>query len=177
VCETCGAVQAPRGDEFARLGVERRFELDAGELEARYRELSRKLHPDRFAKADARERMLSLQASTALNEAYRTLKQPVKRAERLLELAGAGLGDDDAVDQEFLIEILALREALLDAKLEGNQQAVQAMMADMRARRDAAMSEIARLFAVNDLDGIKQRLIALRYFQRFLDEETRGQED
>src|SRR2546423_1889728 len=82
-CPACGAVQTPRAgaDRFALLGVAPRFDVDERELDARYRELSRKLHPDRFARAPAKARMRSLQAATALNDAYRTLRDPIKRAE------------------------------------------------------------------------------------------------
>ena len=61
-----------------------------------YRELSLQLHPDRFAQADAQERRLSLEQTTALNEAYKTLKDPVRRAFYLLKLHGVDLDREDA---------------------------------------------------------------------------------
>src|SRR5205809_155753 len=125
-------------DHFTRLGLPRRFGIDTAALEQNYRERSRQVHPDRFAKAPPRERMESLQAATALNDAYRLLRRPVGRAEYLLELEGVKLGDNDPVDPEFLMEVMELREALLEAKHAGPDGAprVAAMAADMRARYD-----------------------------------------
>jgi len=175
VCSHCGGILPPGGDKFAQLGVPRRYDLASTELESRYRELNRKLHPDRFAKADARDRLLSLKAATALNEAYRTLKTPVGRAEYLLELHGHKLDEGDAVDPDFLMEILELRERLAEAKLEGDAVTLATLGAEMRTRHDAAMKALSELFArvAEDpaaLAMIREQLIALRYYQRFLDE-------
>jgi molecular chaperone HscB len=166
VCGKCGAVQAPRAgaDKFALLGLTRGYAVDGEALERRFRELSRRLHPDRFAKAGAKERMLSLQASTALNDAYRVLRDPVKRAEYLLELAGARIGENDPVDPEFLMEMLELREASPGKDHE-------ALARDVRGRRDAALREVERLFASGGApEAIKHQLTSMRYFQRFLNE-------
>ena len=75
-CGACGALQPPdaSADHFQVLGVERRFALDREALERRYKELTRVLHPDRFARADARARRASLARSVQLNEAWRTLR-------------------------------------------------------------------------------------------------------
>src|SRR5687767_12186297 len=91
-CAACGKVQPARGeDPFATLGLPRSFAVDADALERRYRALQRKLHPDRFALKPAAERRASLERATAVNEAYRVVKDPVRRAEALLALAGVAL--------------------------------------------------------------------------------------
>jgi molecular chaperone HscB len=158
--------------KFAILGVPERFDLTSDELERRFRELSLKLHPDRFARAPAAERVKAMSRSTALNDAYRTLRSPVGRAEHLLELAGKPLGAGETVEQAFLLEILELREALAEARAAGDQARVDAMGADMAARRGAALDRLPELFAAGRLDEAKAELIALRYFQRFLDEQA-----
>lgn len=159
VCEACGAIAPPRlVDKFAALGVPRAYALDRELLDARYRDLSRRLHPDRFARATARERMLSLQAATSLNEAYRTLKDPVQRAEYLLELSGVKIGDNEPVDPELLEEMLDLRESGAEA-------------AGVAARRDAVWQAVERGFAAGaPLGEIKKGLVELRYLSRFLEE-------
>ncbi len=156
--------------KFALLGVPQRYDLQAEELERRYRELSLKLHPDRFARAPAGERVAALSKSTALNDAYRTLRSPVGRAEHLLELAGAPLGEGDRVDQGFLVEILELREALAEARAAGDAARVATLGAEVAARREAALARLPGLFAEGKIAEAKAELIALRYFQRFLDE-------
>ena len=82
---------APAGEDlFAALGVPRRFAQDAAELERRFRERARAFHPDRFARAPARERRIALERSARLNEAHRTLVPPRRRAGYLLQLMAAG---------------------------------------------------------------------------------------
>ncbi len=177
-------IQPPRVvDKFTVLGVPKTFALGAAELEQRYRDLSRKLHPDRFAKASPEERMRSLQAATTLNEAHRTLKRDVPRAEYLLSLLGRQIDDNERVDPAFLMEVMELREGLAEAKAEGDARRVDAMGAEMRERRILALTKIAELFATHErsggeslLDQIKAELVSLRYFQRFLDELEAGQD-
>ena len=91
-CNSCGALQpAPAGEDlFAALGVPRRFTQDAAEPERRFRERARAFHPDRFARAPARERRIALERSARLNEAHRTLVPPRRRAGYLLQLMAAG---------------------------------------------------------------------------------------
>jgi molecular chaperone HscB len=79
-------------DHFHVLGIARTFAVDLAAAEAQFKELSRRLHPDRFAKADPRARRASLQRTVQLNEAWRTLKDPTRRAEYLLERAGYAIG-------------------------------------------------------------------------------------
>lgn len=158
-------------NHFAVLGVPERFDLTIEELEERYRERSRVVHPDRFASASAAERVKAISAATELNEAFRTLKQPVARAEHLLALRGTHIADNEPVAQGFLMEILELREALQAAMRAGQTAKVSEMEAEMRARHEAALSAVAEHFAGDgDLAAIKRELVALRYFQRFLDE-------
>lgn len=180
ICDACGAIAPPRPlDRFTALGVPRRYSLSQAELETRYRELSRKLHPDRFALAAREERMLSLQAATTLNDAYRTLKAPLRRAEYLLELEGLKIRENEAVAPDFLVEVMELREALADAADGG-----AALLADVKARHAREMARLGEAFEAWERSGDRDRLaeakdalIKIRYYQRFLDEhEGRGEE-
>jgi len=91
-CQSCGKVQPPAPcDYFAFFGLPRKLNLDVRPLEKDFYELSRKLHPDVSARAPAREQEWSLQQSSLLNDAYRTLKDPIKRTEYLLRLEGIEL--------------------------------------------------------------------------------------
>jgi molecular chaperone HscB len=170
VCAACGAILPARAvDPFAALGVEPRFDLAADELESRFRELSRKLHPDRFAKAPANERMLSLQAATTLNDSYRKLKQPLRRAEALLARGGMAIAETDKVGPEFLMEMMELGEAIHDARDAGDANALAGATGVVRGKRDAAMTALADRLAAGDLAEAKEQLIAIRYFDRLLE--------
>ncbi|HSZ61262.1 MAG TPA: Fe-S protein assembly co-chaperone HscB [Terriglobales bacterium] len=91
-CSACGKVQPPKPvDYFTFFGFTRKLNLDASVLETEFYALSRRLHPDVFGQADEQERAWSLEQSSMLNDAYRTLKDPVKRTEYLLRLEGIEL--------------------------------------------------------------------------------------
>jgi len=93
-CSACGKVQPPVPvDYFTFFALPKKLNLDLPALEKEFYELSRRLHPDLFARADAREQQWSLEQSSLLNDAYRTLKDPVKRTEYLLRLEGVELED------------------------------------------------------------------------------------
>jgi molecular chaperone HscB len=107
-----------QGDYFAFMGVPRRLVFDAAALEQRFRSLSRQFHPDFFYNATPAERRASLERSSYLNDAYRTLKQPVARVAYLLELEGVltaadrGEGASAHVPPALLEEVFALNEEL-----------------------------------------------------------------
>jgi molecular chaperone HscB len=93
-CSACGKVQpAVPVDYFTFFGFPRKLELDTAALEKEFYALSRHLHPDVFAQSDEQERAWSLEQSSMLNDAYRTLKDPIKRTEYLLRLEGVELGE------------------------------------------------------------------------------------
>jgi molecular chaperone HscB len=98
-CPHCSKIQPPPGgDYFSIFGLEPRLNLDLQALEHEFHRLSRKLHPDRFARADMNEKQWSLADTSLLNDAYRTLKDPLRRTEYLLKLHGAEIGASAAAD-------------------------------------------------------------------------------
>ena len=91
-CEACGKVQPPAPvDYFTFFGLPRKLNLNVAALEKDFYELSRKLHPDLNAQSGSQEQEWSLQQSSLLNDAYRTLKDPIKRTQYLLKLEGVEL--------------------------------------------------------------------------------------
>lgn len=169
---------------FDVLGVEPRFRLSPTELEAKFKALSQKLHPDRFAKADAKERVAALQRSTELNDAYRVLKVPARRAEYLLALAGYDVTEEASgpdrervkVDPTLLLELLEEREALGEAKAARAAEKIAAMQKGAEGRRVELMARIDRDFGAYEagdkalLPSLAQTLIELRYCDKFLAE-------
>jgi len=91
-CPQCSKLQPPAdSDYFSFFGLQRRLNIDVKWLEAEFYRLSRKLHPDVYARASEREQQWSTQKSSLLNDAYRTLRDPIARTEYLLELEGVKL--------------------------------------------------------------------------------------
>lgn len=100
-CEACGKVQPPAPvDYFTFFGLPRKLNLDVAALDKDFYELSRKLHPDLNARAGSREQEWSLQQSSLLNDAHRTLKDPIKRTQYLLKLEGVDLEEQSKTATE-----------------------------------------------------------------------------
>lgn len=99
---------------FELFGLPVTFVIDTQALRDRYRDVQRVVHPDRFAGGSEQERRLSMQGAAQINEAYETLRDPLRRARYLLELHGVEMGPDHETtkDAAFLMEQLELREEL-----------------------------------------------------------------
>jgi len=94
-CPHCSKIQPPPGgDFFSVFGIEPRLNLELTELEHEFHRLSRKLHPDRYARSEDQEKEWSLADTALLNDAYRTLKDPLRRTEYLLKLVGVEIGEE-----------------------------------------------------------------------------------
>jgi len=121
-CPHCSKIQPPPGgDYFSVFGLEPRLNLDLPALEHEFHRLSRKLHPDRFARAEENEKEWSLADTALLNDAYRTLKDPLRRTEYLLKLLGAEIGDGlkSKAEKEARTPIYLLEEVFdLNMQLE-----------------------------------------------------------
>lgn len=170
-CATCSAVQPPgQTDHFARLDLRPGFVVDGGLLNRRYFERQRLLHPDRFATRSARERALSQSQATALNEAYETLKDPLRRADYLLHLRRDGANTEGCNlvnDLELLQEALELREALAEAQTVADVAALSA-----RARDDIerCIADLGGAFAEDDLDHAARLTTRLKYLRKLADD-------
>lgn len=100
-CSACGKVQPPVPvDYFTFFGLPRKLQIDTAQLEKEFYALNRKLHPDVYAAAPEQERAWSLEQSSLLNDAYRTLKDPVRRTEYLLRLEGVELEEQSKTATE-----------------------------------------------------------------------------
>lgn len=171
---------------FETLGLAPSFELDAGELEQRQRELNRALHPDRHASKGPAERRQALNRSMDVNQAYRVLRDPASRAEALFELLGVHeLAERSVTDPALLGEMLEQRELLDEARREKDRGRVGELKAQMLRRREEIEAALAQAFqpllgyaaqrdprAVRGADAdAAQRLFAeLKYVRRFGEE-------
>jgi molecular chaperone HscB len=161
-------------DPFALLEVEPRFDLDLNLLEKRHRDLSRVLHPDRYAGRPAGERQQALGRAIEVNEAVRALRDPVTRASALLARHGRQSDEADGprADPSLLMEVLERREALTEARRSGRRDAVERLTETVRSRERALESEITQAFEREppDLARVEGLLGELRYHKRFLEE-------
>ena len=161
-------------DPFELLEVEPRFDLDLAFLERRHRDLSRVLHPDRYAGRPAGERQQALGRAIEVNEAFRTLRDPVRRAQALLARHGrhAGEADQPRADPALLMEVMERREALAEARRSGQREAVMRLAQSVKERERAVETDITASFGREppDFARVETLLGELRYHRRFLEE-------
>lgn len=158
-CEGCGKVQPPAPvDYFLFFGLPRKLDLDAAALEREYYRLSRKLHPDLYAKADDVEQQWSVEKSSRLNDAFRTLKDPVARTQYLLSLEGVQLEEQSSaatlaaresgtekkqvVPPELLEEVFELNMQLQELRMGGKDPEVVAQLTSARQRYETMLDGI-----------------------------------
>jgi molecular chaperone HscB len=146
-CSACGKVQPPVPvDYFAFFGFPRKLNIDVAQLEREFYQLSRKLHPDLYSTADAREQEWSLEQSSQLNDAYRTLKDAIKRTEYLLRLEGVELEEQsksatEAARATGRIKKQVVPPALLEEVFDLNLQLEELRMQKKMGEDDPALIE------------------------------------
>jgi molecular chaperone HscB len=171
-------------DPFDTLGLEPRFGLDLKALEHRHRELSKALHPDKHTASAPGERRMALSRAIDVNEAFRTLKDPIKRAEAMLARSGVAVSEtnEQKVPPALLMEMMESREELADARRSKDAARVASLGGAMKTRRDHVISVLAAVLddpARKD-DHARDALPALaelRYLRRFLDEVSAIEEE
>lgn len=168
-CSSCGRVlQVPeQSDYFAMFELPRKLWIEMGALERKFLQLSWKLHPDNFVNATREERDISLKRSSELNDAYRTLREPVARVEYLLAIEGAreeGQNKQQA-PPELLEEVFELNESLdelREAKASGGDTS------NLKHRLEAAEKNFEQ--KLSEVDG--QLQAAAKEWDKSMDEQA-----
>ena len=120
--------------DFELFGLPERFAQDSAAIDARWKELQREVHPDKFAAQGAAAQRIAMQWSVRVNEAYQRLRDPLKRAAYLCERRGAPINAESntAMPGDFLMQQMAWREELEEANSEGDLERVNAELAQAR---------------------------------------------
>ena len=162
---------------FDALGVQPSFDLDLHMLDERHRDLSAALHPDRYANKPANERRMALDKAIEVNTAWRSLKDPIKRASSLLEHLGVPTAEKDIppAGPALLMEMMEVREQLADAKASKSLQKIGELSAKMGEKRKTLIESLSKGF--DEANGNREQLMSLlphlselRYVKRFFDE-------
>jgi molecular chaperone HscB len=153
--------------DFELFGLPERFGQDRAAIDARWKELQREAHPDRFAAQGPAAQRVAMQWSVRINEAYQRLKDPLKRAAYLCELRGAPINAENntAMPAQFLIEQMEWREALDEAAGEADVEVLDDQL--KRSRRET-LDRIERLLdEQGDPGAAAQQVRGLMFIERF----------
>jgi molecular chaperone HscB len=157
-------------NHFELFGLTPAYALDLEHLDRAYRDIQAEVHPDRFAHAGDTERRASMQMTTQVNEAYRTLKSPVQRAKYLLELNGVDVGfeTNTAMPSEFLVEQMELREKLEEAKKGSDLDLISADLSVSRREIEHQIEE--KIDGRHDYKSASDLVRKLMFLERFGEE-------
>ena len=156
--------------DFELFAVPPTFAQDRAALDARWKELQREAHPDRFAARGAAAQRVAMQWSVRINEAYQRLKNPIKRASYLCELNGAPIEAENntAMPGDFLVQQMEWREALDEVRNEGD---LDALRDEVEAGRARALSTLDWLIdEKGDYPGAARQVRALMFIERFAED-------
>ncbi|MBB3213380.1 molecular chaperone HscB [Herbaspirillum sp. Sphag1AN] len=156
-------------DHFALFQLPARFAIDLTALEKAYHGVQNQAHPDKFAQATAAEKRVAMQWATRANEAYQTLKNPLKRASYLCELHGVDLQTESntSMSTAFLMRQMEWREALDDAKAGKQIDALEALDGELRTARKALLGKIEQLLDAEDFAAAAQLVRQLMFLDKF----------
>jgi molecular chaperone HscB len=156
-------------NHFELFGLAPAFALETDALDKSYRGIQSQVHPDRFAHAGDAERRASLQWTTRVNEAYRTLKDPVQRGKHILELHGVDVAfeTDTEMPTDFLMQQLELREELEAATAARDSGRLERLRFGLRSQKQALETEIAEAIdARKDYTGAAGLVRKLMFLDR-----------
>jgi molecular chaperone HscB len=156
-------------NHFELFGLAPAFALEPEALERSYRGIQSKVHPDRFAHAGDAERRASLQWTTRVNEAYRTLKDPVQRGKHILELHGVDVAfeTNTQMPSDFLVQQLELREELEEATGGKDASRLDRLRSGLHAQKESLERQIGEAIDTNkDYAGAAELVRKLMFLDR-----------
>jgi len=171
------AVEPDTFDYFELFGLAASYDIDMAALHRKYLSLTRSIHPDVAGRADEENRQRALGLSAELNQAYETLRDPVARAEYLLNQAGGGPGGSSrSVPAHVLGEVMRLREEIEEAVAAGDAAALAACRVQVSGRYQfsvdaiGALSRILSARAPETRDKLREQLNEAKYWRNLLDQ-------
>ena len=156
--------------DFELFGIPMQFSQDRAQLDARWKELQREAHPDKFAAQGAAAQRVAMQWSVRINEAYQRLKNPLKRASYLCELNDAPINAEDntAMPADFLMQQMEWREALDEAKTVKD---LEELALQSKCNGLKQLSKVEQMLDGNrDFLAAAQQVRSLMFIERFASE-------
>jgi molecular chaperone HscB len=160
-------------DFFRLFGLSQQYRLDNSQLEQQFHALQSQVHPDRFAHMPEVDRRMSMQWATRVNEAYQTLRSPIRRGRYLLSLHGVDTQEETntAMPGDFLMQQMEWREAIEEAQLANDTAALDALESRLRHEMSAMEEHLAaKIDSEHDYASAAEEVRKLRFLERLAEE-------
>jgi molecular chaperone HscB len=159
-------------NHFELFQLPQQFSLDQAGLDSAFRDVQSKVHPDKFVQASDAEKRVAMQWSTRANEAYQTLKKPLKRATYLCELQGVDLQTESntSMPAAFLMQQIEWREAFDDARMAKDQNALFALESELRTALKLQLEKVAQALDAKDFALAAQQIRACMFLEKFMND-------
>lgn len=154
------------------------FQLENAQLEAAYKKLQSEFHPDKAVNADDRTRLQALQQTSMVNDAYVTLKSPLKRAAYLLKIAGIDAEEHNQLhlDEGFLLQQMEMRETLESLIDDEDLEGLDAMKHSINKEKTSILAHFETQFTAGEFVGAKSTYNQLQFVYKLLDEIDKAEE-
>lgn len=154
---------------FELFNLPAQFDVDGKALDTAYRDIQRLVHPDRFVTASEAEKRAAVQYASLVNDAYQTLKDPMKRAGHLCALNGAPMDNDAHIQMDplFLMEQMTWRERLEDAQDSGNREALQVLDEEQTVLREKQLMVVKEHLDARHFKEAATEIHKLMFLNRF----------
>ncbi|XP_017753067.1 PREDICTED: iron-sulfur cluster co-chaperone protein HscB, mitochondrial [Eufriesea mexicana] len=164
-CSKCKVLQEPPENltYFDIIGIAKSYDINISEIQKKYKELQKVLHPDKFSTKSEKEKQLSETLSTLVNEAYSTLLHPLKRGLYMLKLNDIMISEGtNNVDKEFLFEIMEKNEEVEDAA--NNEEKIKKLIQENESILNGLTMEITDAFKQENIKKAESLLIRMKYY-------------
>lgn len=163
-CNECGSLQDADSSQnyFNLLSLDNNFSINSSELTTKFRQLQSLLHPDKYSNRDEREQSNSLEWSSLINKAYKTLSIPIDRGIYILKLQGISLPkDNSALDKEFLMEMMEKNEEIEDATKDN----ILELLEGVKTELDEAAKNLENTLNPKKYEEAKFIIVRMKYFK------------
>ncbi len=157
---------------FELFDLPQQFSIDLTQLDQAFRKVQSQVHPDKFVQSGDAEKRVAMQWATRANEAYQTLKKPLKRARYLCELEGVDLQTESntSMPAAFLMQQMEWRENFDDAKKSSDTNAMALLEHEVTLALKSQIENLSTLFAQKDFLTAAQEIRACLFLEKFIED-------